>query len=142
MQGNLKNCQIEHYQVSGMNRSATNCEAGGVTPKCNSQECKSVINNFNLTPSVTRFLDGLLRQTKADLETLIFIQCCQRLYNGTRFRTSPFRNLLDEINAWPGWKEVSDNFKEYLSEFHGMVEYVVRRIFKAFYRNDSNALFQ
>lgn len=107
-----------------------------------SERYHPITNTLILTAPLTLFLDRLWRQHGADVERPTFIQHCQQIFNGTRFRTGKFWALPDELNTWPGWKEVQTNFNDHLAEFHGMIEYVVSRIFKALFRDDSKTLFQ
>lgn len=95
-----------------------------------------------MTPSLTRYNDDIWTQKPVPSEPETFIDRCKRICQGTRFRVNVFNKLPPGMEDWPGWKEVSENFSEHLPEFHGTLEYVVRRIFKALFNSEGNLMFQ
>lgn len=128
--------------ITIMNTSRQHARTQRCEDESNTGIYQAVTNIFSLTPSTTFFYDQLWKQPIIQKEDVSFIDNCQRLCYGTRFRKKMFDNLPNGMEVWPGWKEVHGRFKENLPEFHGMIEYVVRRIFKALFRRDSNVMFQ
>lgn len=99
-------------------------------------------NLFSLTPSSTVFVDRLWQQNKKEVESPSFVEKYRRICHGTRFSAKVFEELPGELDIWPGWKHVSSELKDCLPQFHAMLEYVVRRIFKVLFNKDSNTMFQ
>lgn len=108
----------------------------------NTESNEIITNAFSLTPNKTRLYDELWKKAALPTEEPSFIQRCQILCYGTRLRTNVFKNLPAEMRVWPGWKQVSRNLKGHLPEFHGMLEYVVRSIFKGFCSSKGSIMFE
>lgn len=64
-------------------------------------------NVTSLTPSTTFLYDKLWKKRCVDEEPMKFIQHCQKLCYGKRFRTNVFNVLLSGMTMWPEWKKVS-----------------------------------
>lgn len=102
----------------------------------------AVTKKFSLALCSTQFFNRLWNKGSEEGDELTFVERCQILCQGTRFRKGVFRNLPEEIQTWPEWKEFCNHFRDHLPEFHSILEYVVRRIFRALFKKDSNVIFQ
>lgn len=96
----------------------------------------------NLSYELTRTLDAIWLKQNRDGEKVSFMERCKELLRVDRIRARVFQHISEGLQEWPGWREAAVRYRNSLLEYHAILEYLVRRLFKMLHGKDHVVMFE
>lgn len=99
-------------------------------------------NMFHLSYNVTRNFDFMWSEADGDGGNATFVERCKRILRVGRIRAHGFNQITAGLQQWPGWRQAIETYMTSLPQYHNIVEYFVRILFKILYGDDHAVMFE
>lgn len=101
-----------------------------------------VTNMYSLTPATTCLFDRLWKDGNEDDNATNFFDKCKRVLNGGRLSSTISKKLGPRFKKWRGWKKAWSHDRDHLPDFHAVLEYIARRVFRGLFGRDGKVVFE